>query len=153
MKIKNGFVSNSSSSSFIAKGVMFDADKWDFDELDIMNKFNFDYKKYAEEFGYTADEDMDSYAIREIFYDKFVPKISGSKNIFIKDNTEEGIPNGKVAIGEYIYEGDSDSCDYVPDFVIDKETLGQISPELEKFIKALGFTTDDIKIFGGTMCC
>ena len=132
---------------------MCDADKWNFDELDIMNKFNFDYKKYAEEFGYTADEDMDSYAIREIFYDKFVPKISGSKNIFIKDNTEEGIPNGKVAIGEYIYEGDSDSCDYVPDFVINKETLGQISPELEKFIKALGFTIDDIKIFGGTMCC
>ena len=139
MKYRHGFVSNSSSSSFIAKGIILD-DK--IDEKDIMDKFGFDYKQYLEDYGND---------IHDIFVEEFLWGELDKGKIFVKTSSEDGIPDGTFAVGEYLFRGD-DYC-YMTDFVIDKENICDISPELEKTINKFGYTKDDIKFFGGTMMC
>ena len=140
MKYRHGFVSNSSSSSFIAKGIILDDDK--IDEKDIMDKFGFDYKQYLEDYGND---------IHNIFVEEFLWGELDKGKIFVKTSSEDGIPDGTFAVGEYLFRGD-DYCD-MTDFVIDKENICDISPELEEVISKFGYTKDDIKFFGGTMLC
>lgn len=140
MKYRHGFVSNSSSSSFIAKGIILDDDK--IDEKDIMDKFGFDYKQYLEDYGND---------IHNIFVEEFLWGELDTGKIFVKTSSEDGIPDGTFAVGEYLFRGD-DYCD-MTDFVIDKENICDISPELEETISRFGYTKDDIKFFGGTMMC
>lgn len=140
MKYRNGFVSNSSSSSFIAKGIILDDDK--IDEKDIMDKFGFDYKQYLEDYGND---------IHNIFVEEFLWGELDKGKIFVKTSSEDGIPDGTFAVGEYLFRGD-DYCD-MTDFVIDKENICDISPELEEVISKFGYTKDNIKFFGGTMLC
>lgn len=140
MKYRHGFVSNSSSSSFIAKGIILDDDK--IDEKDIMDKFGFDYKQYLEDYGND---------IHDIFVEEFLWGELDKGKIFVKTSSEDGIPDGTFAVGEYLFRGD-DYCD-MTDFVIDKENICDISPELEEVISKFGYTKDNIKFFGGTMLC
>lgn len=140
MKYRHGFVSNSSSSSFIAKGIILDDDK--IDEKDIMDKFGFDYKQYLEDYGND---------IHNIFVEEFLWGELDKGKIFVKTSSEDGIPDGTFAVGEYLFRGD-DYCD-MTDFVIDKENICDISPELEEVISKFGYTKDNIKFFGGTMLC
>lgn len=140
MKYRHGFVSNSSSSSFIAKGIILDDDK--IDEKDIMDKFGFDYKQYLKDYGND---------IHNIFVEEFLWGELDKGKIFVKTSSEDGIPDGTFAVGEYLFRGD-DYCD-MTDFVIDKENICDISPELEEVISKFGYTKDNIKFFGGTMLC
>ena len=140
MKYRHGFVSNSSSSSFIAKGIILDDDK--IDEKDIMDKFGFDYKQYLEDYGND---------IHNIFVEEFLWGELDKGKIFVKTSSEDGIPDGTFAVGEYLFRGD-DYCD-MTDFVIDKDNICDISPELEEVISKFGYTKDNIKFFGGTMLC
>ena len=143
MKYRHGFVSNSSSSSFIAKGLILDDDK--IDEKDIMDKFGFDYSEYLEDY----DND-----IHEIFYQEFLwgeLDTNMESGMFVKTSSEDGIPDGTFAVGEYLFRGD-DYCD-MTNFVMGKDDICDISPELEEVISKFGYTKDDIKFFGGTMLC
>lgn len=141
MKYRHGFVSNSSSSSFVAKVIILDDDK--LDKVEIMDKFDFDYKSFLEEY----DNDIDN-----IFHEEFLWGPIYNNKVFVKTSSEDGIPDGKIAIGEYIFRGDEDD-NYISGFIIDKDNISNISPELEKTINKFGYTKDDIKFFGGTMMC
>lgn len=137
MKIRSGFVSNSSSSSFVVKGYLLPKDNFDYNKMiEIMNKFEFDY-----------GEDLDEDTIKDIFYWEFTDMLS-SKNIYIGTNTEDGCPdNDTLMIGELLAEVD-DEDGYFDTMVLDLEN----SPSLEDLKEKLNINAP-IKIIVGTRCC
>lgn len=137
MKIRSGFVSNSSSSSFVLKGYLLPKDNFDYNKMiEIMNKFEFDY-----------GEDLDEDTIKDIFYWEFTDMLS-SKNIYIGTNTEDGCPdNDTLMIGELLAEAD-DEGGYFDTMVLDSEN----SPLLEDLKEKLDINAP-IKIIVGTRYC
>lgn len=137
MKIRSGFVSNSSSSSFVVKGYLLPKDNFDCNKMiEIMNKFEFDY-----------GEDLDEDTIKDIFYWEFTDMLS-SKNIYIGTNTEDGCPDDNtLMIGELLAEAD-DEGGYFDTMVLDLEN----SPSLENLKEKLDINAP-IKIIVGTRCC
>ena len=137
MKIRSGFVSNSSSSSFVVKGYLLPKDNFDYNKMiEIMNKFEFDY-----------GEDLDEDTIKDIFYWEFTDMLS-SKNIYIGTNTEDGCPDDDtLMIGELLAEVD-DEDGYFDTMVLDLEN----SPSLEDLKEKLDINAP-IKIIVGTRCC
>lgn len=137
MKIRSGFVSNSSSSSFVVKGYLLPKDNFDYNKMiEIMNKFEFDY-----------GEDLDEDTIKDIFYWEFTDMLSSEK-IYIGTNTEDGCPdNDTLMIGELLAEVD-DEGGYFDTMVLDSEN----SPLLEDLKEKLDINAP-IKIIVGTRCC
>lgn len=137
MKIRSGFVSNSSSSSFVVKGYLLPKDNFDYNKMiEIMDKFEFDY-----------GEDLDEDTIKDIFYWEFTDMLS-SKNIYIGTNTEDGCPDDDtLMIGELLAEVD-DEGGYFDTMVLDLEN----SPSLEDLKEKLDINAP-IKIIVGTRCC
>ena len=137
MKIRTGFVSNSSSSSFVVKGYLLPKDNFGYNKMiEIMNKFEFDY-----------GEDLDEDTIKDIFYWEFTDMLS-SKNIYIGTNTEGGCPDDDtLMIGELLAEAD-DEGGYFDTMVLDSEN----SPLLEDLKEKLDINAP-IKIIVGTRYC
>lgn len=137
MKIRSGFVSNSSSSSFVVKGYLLPKDNFDYNKMiEIMDKFEFDY-----------GEDLDEDTIKDIFYWEFTDMLS-CKNIYIGTNTEDGCPDDNtLMIGELLAEVDDEGC-YFDTMVLDLEN----SPSLEDLKEKLDINAP-IKIIVGTRCC
>jgi hypothetical protein len=137
MKIRSGFVSNSSSSSFVVKGYLLPKDNFDYNKMiEIMDKFEFDY-----------GEDLDEDTIKDIFYWEFTDMLS-CKNIYIGTNTEDGCPDDNtLMIGELLAEVD-DEGGYFDTMVLDLEN----SPSLEDLKEKLNINAP-IKIIVGTRCC
>lgn len=137
MKIRSGFVSNSSSSSFVVKGYLLPKDNFDYNKMiEIMDKFEFDY-----------GEDLDEDTIKDIFYWEFTDMLS-CKNIYIGTNTEDGCPDDDtLMIGELLAEAD-DEGGYFDTMVLDLEN----SPSLEDLKEKLDINAP-IKIIVGTRCC
>ena len=129
MKIRSGFVSNSSSSSFVVKGYLLPKDNFDYNKMiEIMNKFEFDY-----------GEDLDEDTIKDIFYWEFTDMLS-SKNIYIGTNTEDGCPDDDtLMIGELLAEVD-DEDGYFDTMVLDLEnspSLEDLKEKAKKFVEEL----------------
>lgn len=145
MKIRNGFVSNSSSSSFVVKGFVVETDRIDFDVLTSLIQDKFPalkerVKKYKEQ-GY-SDNEIDY----EIMYDL------RDKDLFYTNSEEDGAPKGCTLFGQLIEDTGTD--DYLHDHIIDC-TLDKEMFELQEMLRLSikGDVDLPVKIVIGTRMC
>lgn len=131
MKIRNGFVSNSSSSSFIAKGFVLDREEYKKYEEEIAKAFNITWET----------EGFDDYEI----YDNRKEALNNSE-LFIAENIEDGAPKDKVIIGETIEDLGED------DYYFHNHTLDCEPSEILNKIKSI-IGEHPVKIIVGTKSC
>lgn len=136
-KYRLGFVSNSSSSSFVVKGYLLPKDNFDYHKMtEIMDKFEFDY-------GDNLEEDN----IKDIFYNYFLDELR-DKELFMSYYTEDGSPDDDtIIIGKLLAETDSEDM-YFNTMVLDLED----TPELKQIKEKMNIDTP-IKIIVGTRYC
>ena len=149
MKIRNGFVSNSSSSSFIVKGFVVESYKLDDKKLvdniftafpEIKQKVD----KYIE--GY-KNLGIDDYEVqREVYYGLM------DLDIYYADCMEDGAPKNCTIFGTLLE--DTGEAEYIHDMVIDC-TLDEKLESLQSLLKNSLKTDDDlsVKIVCGTRSC
>lgn len=104
MKIRSGFVSNSSSSSFIVKGFILDNGK--FNPTEIMKRFGYltdEVINKATHNGKYTWEDVE----REVFWD-FRDE---HQDIAILEGYEDDMNDNQIFIGEKLFDSD---VDYLP---------------------------------------
>lgn len=147
MKIRTGFVSNSSSSSFVLRGFLIDKDKYTQESLLQLMNIMPDEDKIQETFeryNYNTREDV----IEDMFYDK-IYNYFDDMGLFFGLNSEDGCPDEDVyMIGEMLYDSYyNDTCDTQ---IID----GKISnAKLQAIQDKLGLEDSDVKIICGERCC
>ena len=145
MKVRNGFVSNSSSSSFILKGFVIPRESIDYEE--IMKKFDFDYQpivdEYVEKYNYSDIQD----AIRDVYWDKF-DNILTKQHVYVGRGVEAGCNDeDSVMIGEIIEETGECGCDFNY-HELDFEMTDMLRDIKEKFN-----IESPVKIIVTTRCC
>jgi hypothetical protein len=142
MKIRSGFVSNSSSSSFILKGFLVSKDI--VSKRKLLEVFGFDFKeleKAMSEYSYKSEED----AITDLFYE-YMYELKG--DVFVGSSKGDGNPNNNVyMIGEIITTLDDD-CYCIGYSEIDFTPSNKINELQEK----LG-TNEPIKVICSTRMC
>lgn len=146
-KIRQGFVSNSSSSSFILRGFLVDKNKYTQESLLQLMNIMPDEDKIQETFeryNYNTREDV----IEDIFYDKMFNYFDDI-DLFFGASSEDGCPDKDVyMIGEMLYDSYyDDTCDTQ---IID----GKLSnAKLQAIQDKLGLEDSDVKIICGERCC
>ncbi|KKM62757.1 hypothetical protein LCGC14_1518400 [marine sediment metagenome] len=153
MKFRTGFVSNSSSASFVIVGFTVDYTSspeivkniFGLSDEDIMEKMraNNYYGKYPEKI-------KDPEEIKE-FCDELLYDLNKEEKEFDCLFGEGSIPDGKIIVGKllsYIRSEDyGDNIDGTSEFTIEELTTS--IQELKTKMK----TTEPIKVYTGSMCC
>ena len=133
MKVRNGFVSNSSSSSFILKGFVIPRESIDYEEVD----------EYVEKYSYSDRQD----AIRDVYWDKF-DNILTKQHVYVGQGVEAGCNDeDSVMIGEIIEETGECGCDFKY-HELDFEMTDMLRDIKEKFN-----IESPVKIIVTTRCC
>jgi len=149
MKIRQGFVSNSSSSSFVALGFRIKDGKEPYRELAVAlgkeEEFNASIKKNTEDYNYDIED-----AEREAFcYDIGIQEEFG---VMILAGSEDGVGD-KTVIAYMVAETDSYSggdFDGDGEIALDDGNVGYST--LQTLQEAVG-GDEEIKIYYGTRCC
>ena len=138
MKIRTGFVSNSSTSSFIVKGFIVPREK-----MDVQTLFDYLLEKYPEfkEKWAKYDEDEADY---EISYDL------RDKGLYITDSEEEGAPKDSYIIGSLLQDTGSEG--YIEDMTIDC-SLDDNLTELKQVLEDITKEDLECKVIVGTRMC
>lgn len=139
MKIRSGFVSNSSSSSFIVKGFMLDSKKYTYTE--IMKRFGY----LTEEIIKKATHDG-KYTWDDVEYETFWDFRDENEDIKVLEGYEDDIDDGYIFIGEKLFDSDES---YLP-----KMTLKAIDSDITKKIREkLDLQDEELVIACGTRAC
>lgn len=131
MKLRSGFVSNSSTSSFILKGFVLNKD--DISLENLVEKLNI---------GINESEDINFYLyeyLRE-YFDK--------KDLSILINSEDGAPNNSIAIGSMLQDTEYELMDMVIDFELDNKLSEQ-----KQLLESIVGKELPVQIIVGTRCC
>ena len=131
MKIRSGFVSNSSTSSFILKGFVLSKD--DISLENLVEKLNI---------GTNESEDINFYLyeyLRE-YFDK--------KDLSILINSEDGAPNNSIVIGSMLQDTEYELMDMVIDFELDNKLSDQ-----KQLLESIVGKELPVRIIVGTRCC
>ena len=139
MKIRNGFVSNSSSSSFVIKGFLVDKDEISLEDLAsiIFPEFKKKQKEYMEEYNYSQNEAAEAIVTEFNACDR---------DIYIGTDTSDGCPIENVyLVGTILAKA------YVQDFFKYSEFDLNPSEKLIKIKNKLNIKTPDKIICGNGM--
>ena len=139
MKIRSGFVSNSSSSSFIVKGFILDNKK--FNPTEIMKRFGYltdEIINKATHNGKYTWEDVE----REVFWD-FRDE---HQDIAILEGYEDDMNDNQIFIGEKLFDSD---VDYLPKMILEATDTDVTN----KIRDTLGLQDEKLIIATGTRAC
>lgn len=143
MKIRNGFVSNSSSSSFVVKGFIIPKEDINFDKLT---------NKILEKYPQLETDYMISLKEAEYFdeYEYAYELMSNMRrlNLYVAENEEDGAPSNSVLVGKLLQDTEYELRDMIIDCNIDDE-LKEIKEILDKTTN----TPLECKIIVGTRMC
>ena len=159
MKVRQGFVSNSSTSSFVLFGAKIGKKLDDKLEEKIMEVFGFDWRKAADEMdGRDLDnldpedvDGMDSYIeddIHEVFHDFLYEYLEPKHDLTVIWHEEMGAPKDSVYMGKLL-EPDRNECDTFDNGVYSLDKVNKIVDNINKRLsmKSKG------EILIGTKCC
>lgn len=148
MKIRSGFVSNSSSSSFIMVGIEISDIDLTIDEMkSMMESANFDWRTAsAKSKWYKIEEiEKDKELMYEFFLNEFTYNFLSKDNFVLRSGVEDGV-NGTVVGKELASTGDGDYFDEINLLPSDINKIGQ--EVKEKF-----GVDGEARLFIGTRAC
>jgi hypothetical protein len=141
MKIRTGFVSNSSSSSFVAIG--FNLKNTGFSTIEILKKLGWDAEVKYKEF-----EDKDKYTLED-FVSDYRWEAFDELGLRFLNNTEDGVREGDKVICRFIAET---SDDYFEQEAINIGTFMNKFGDLEELRKKI-VPDIEMQLYTGTRMC